>query len=824
MSQKGLSLSQDLSSLALNNPDDKISEPSGEGDDLNGENSEGVGLEGLNTEGGQPYGDSNRRVGNGEESESSVGLTFASRGRNAAFHASFPDIPEEDYLIDDYSCTLQRGIEGTLYVSKNHVSFRATQYGARTQFSIPIVDITSLKKKMTAYVIPDLLQITTSTSQFERTFVSLLARDSMYDVIYDAWIRVTRPANGADEGVRDGPTSKETTCVCLQDGHHYLGLAMDVVLPGTPERIHNLMFVSGFTKEFMSRVQKFTDIQISAWIPISPHESRLVRNISYTKDATNGSITLASAKCEILDELIHCDFDGYVSIISTMKAPAFPAGSLFSVKTRTCLMRASATSTRIIVSTQMKWTQDCFIRGSIDFWAMDSQRTYYSDLERAMSAYIRDYKSDFIPEGVDNPIISLSGSANPATRVAISAPPVPFAPPSENRFALSHPPASRSIATLNDIRTVLSLETAVDTLLDLEAPKVPPVLDLLQKEIQTKGLDTDYRRKCGKCLRLLVNKHHVLPPSLFMNKVSMRGQYPLAVGGYSDIYRGTFGDRSVCLKVLRVHIKADEERAKRELREFYKEALLWTQLSHPNLLSFLGVNTSLFPRRLCLVSPWMENGQINKFLESNPTHDRLRTISEIATGISYLHSHNIVHGDIKGANVLVDKHGRCHLADFGLAAASVTSTLLSTTTMSGAKGTIRWMAPELFDWSGNTSTTDSPDAHENSKRNNVKPSIDIYAYGCTVYEIIAGKPPFANLTDPQVIFQVIGGARPERPSASVVNWCPDNIWELVQQCWAQKRGLRPLAADVHAYLERLERLRVQGLSWEKMFPPSVKDE
>ncbi|KAF9259353.1 kinase-like protein, partial [Marasmius fiardii PR-910] len=185
---------------------------------------------------------------------------------------------------------------------------------------------------------------------------------------------------------------------------------------------------------------------------------------------------------------------------------------------------------------------------------------------------------------------------------------------------------------------------------------------------------------------------------------------------------------------------------------FYKEALLWTQLSHPNLLPFIGVNTTLLPGKLCLLAPWMVNGQVNKFLEINPSHDRLRVISEIIAGIVYLHSRNIVHGDIKGGNVLVDEQGKCYLADFGLAVASMSNTLLSSTTNSTTSGTMRWMAPELFYFIPVT------------KLNHNKLARDIYAYACTIYEIMTGGPPFSQLTEAQVMLKIISGERPERPS------------------------------------------------------------
>ncbi|KAF9259374.1 kinase-like protein [Marasmius fiardii PR-910] len=204
------------------------------------------------------------------------------------------------------------------------------------------------------------------------------------------------------------------------------------------------------------------------------------------------------------------------------------------------------------------------------------------------------------------------------------------------------------IGTAVGIRMLLSLETALDILFAMESSKIPLVLDLLQAEARTADLDYEYREKCRSFLRLLVKKHHVLPPSLFVQRITSNSAHIVAVGGYSDIYRGTLESKLVCLKVLRVYVEDGEEKRNKGLYEFYKEALLWTQFDHPNILPFLGVNTTLFPGKIALVAPWMANGQITKFLKANPLHDRLKVISEIAAGIVYLHSHNIVHGDIKG--------------------------------------------------------------------------------------------------------------------------------------------------------------------------------
>jgi hypothetical protein len=134
---------------------------------------------------------------------------------------------------------------------------------------------------MTAFVIPNAIQITTRTTKY--TFASFLARDTAYDVIFNIW-RLARPEDGLSEDETSGrpaldatltlepgsptgsgetsigsvatPTHKVTFCACGREGKHYSDLAIETVIPGTPERIYNLMFASGFLKDFMRENQK----------------------------------------------------------------------------------------------------------------------------------------------------------------------------------------------------------------------------------------------------------------------------------------------------------------------------------------------------------------------------------------------------------------------------------------------------------------------------------------------------------------------------------------------------------------------------------------
>ncbi|KAF9257178.1 kinase-like protein, partial [Marasmius fiardii PR-910] len=369
--------------------------------------------------------------------------------------------------------------------------------------------------------------------------------------------------------------------------------------------------------------------------------------------------------------------------------------------------------------------------------------------------------------------------------------------------------------TVDDIRTILSSPKGIDALsgIDIQS-EARVVVDLLHTEIQAIVLgkrsyphDDDYRKKCIKCLQRLVRKHHILPDSLFVNDIENTS--PISSGGgYCDIYQGTSGGRSICLKVLRVYVRDGQRHEDKTFHAFYKEALLWTQFSHPTILPFIGVNTTKFEGRFCLVSPWMVNGEITKFLKENPKHDKLTAIIEIAAGMSYLHSIDIVHADIKGANVLVNEQSQCQLADFGLAAPAVANTLVTHATDNEHKGTIRWMAPEVFGGEDDEGENKIP------KNGKEKFGRDVYAYAMTIVEIITGQFPYPNIKhDAGVIRHIIvNNGRPKKPSSSI--WCPATIWLLLQCCWKTEPDSRPSADNIHSFLLLLQNLRHSYLPWE----------
>jgi len=189
----------------------------------------------------------------------------------------------------------------------------------------------------------------------------------------------------------------------------------------------------------------------------------------------------------------------------------------------------------------------------------------------------------------------------------------------------------------------------------------------------------------------------------------------------------------------------------------------------------------------------MDNGNAVDFLKRYPETYCVNLALDIAMGLEHLHSLNpsIVHGDLKGANVLITDSRRACLADFGLSKAIDSKSISMTYYYSSVKtgGTVRWQAPELHD---------PYVIQQNSKAS------DIYAFACVCYELFSDHAPFyEQKADTAVLLSILQGMRPTRPSdeLSKRRGLGDEIWTIIVTCWVQDPTQRPTAEQV---VERLQ--------------------
>ncbi|KAI9851182.1 MAG: hypothetical protein M1838_004292 [Thelocarpon superellum] len=151
-----------------------------------------------------------------------TGFAVASKKRNRDFHHTFRSVPEDDYLIEDYSAALQKDIllHGRFYVSEGHLCFNSNIFGYVTTLIISFDEVVSIEKKNTAMFIPNGLII--QTLHAKNVFASFTSRDSTYDLLIGIW-KISHPnlrsslngveldeAGGGDKTVKqDGADSEE---------------------------------------------------------------------------------------------------------------------------------------------------------------------------------------------------------------------------------------------------------------------------------------------------------------------------------------------------------------------------------------------------------------------------------------------------------------------------------------------------------------------------------------------------------------------------------------------------------------------------------------
>ncbi|KAF9013172.1 hypothetical protein BDQ17DRAFT_1536866 [Cyathus striatus] len=213
--------------------------------------------------------------------------------------------------------------------------------------------------------------------------------------------------------------------------------------------------------------------------------------------------------------------------------------------------------------------------------------------------------------------------------------------------------------------------------------------------------DTDLEDKASTVDSGLFIQDDLILPDL-TGKIEKCGNYPAAHGGYSDVWKGNMNQNSsnsvVGVKVFR-KLSSDPDSEQKVVKKLYKELAIWWKLDHPHIVPLLGTAADFGPY-VSLVCPWFENGSVAKYMEGNgdilSVSDRLKLLCEIADGLAYLHAHSIIHGDLSGSNILVDKNGNAYLGDFGLS--NVVEELNSGNSYMSTSiaGSVRWTDAYLF--------------------------------------------------------------------------------------------------------------------------------
>jgi eukaryotic-like serine/threonine-protein kinase len=245
----------------------------------------------------------------------------------------------------------------------------------------------------------------------------------------------------------------------------------------------------------------------------------------------------------------------------------------------------------------------------------------------------------------------------------------------------------------------------------------------------------------------------------------------LGSGAMGTVYRAVRDDGLVAaLKLAAPELAADETYRRR----FERESRIAASLSHPHIVEVLEVGE--VDGRPFLASRLVQGRTLaDRIAADGPLAeaDVVRVVAELAAALDVLHERELVHRDVKPANVILEDGGGALLADFGLARGASDTVL---TQAGRVSGTVDYLAPEVI--------RGAPPS----------PAVDVYALGCMAYECLAGQPPFAARSVPDAILAHLES--PPEPLRSPLS-------QAVLQALAKDPGDRPPTATAYALMLRV---------------------
>jgi eukaryotic-like serine/threonine-protein kinase len=253
----------------------------------------------------------------------------------------------------------------------------------------------------------------------------------------------------------------------------------------------------------------------------------------------------------------------------------------------------------------------------------------------------------------------------------------------------------------------------------------------------------------------------------------------LGHGGMGVVYRAKQRStgREVAVKVIRPAVQTADEAT----QLFLREATILSKLHHPRIVEYLSLG--LIEGQMFLAMEYLPTLEFSKLLKTQSRAKQIRlacgVICRVLEALQHAHAQDIVHRDVKPANILTFKHdGRLQakLADFGLAKNYLDAGMTMLSVENNVRGTPGYMAPEQI-----------------LNCRYAKPPCDIFSAGACLYRYLAGRAPFAGKDASDVMSLVLNG-KPE-PLATLAPDLPGELAAAVHRSLAREPGDRFSSAE-----------------------------
>jgi predicted Ser/Thr protein kinase len=257
----------------------------------------------------------------------------------------------------------------------------------------------------------------------------------------------------------------------------------------------------------------------------------------------------------------------------------------------------------------------------------------------------------------------------------------------------------------------------------------------------------------------------------------------LGEGGSGAVYRGRDLrlERPVAIKVLADALRDDEFAWARLLRE----ARLASQLNHPHIAAIYDLGEE--DGRAYIAMEYVEGLPLADLIPEGgmPLEQVERYAAQIAGALAFAHQQGVIHGDLKGSNILVTQEGNIKLLDFGLGRRiprggmeEVTSSCLPLAEAGATAGTLPYLAPEVL--RGSPTSLSS----------------DVWALGVLLYQMATGKLPFRGATPFELSVEIMVGAPPKLAQL------PEPLQSTLRRCLEKDPAARiPQVSELAGSLE-----------------------